>query len=45
MTATALFWIILFVVSALLFFASAAIITVIGTRDLRDLLRRSRRTD
>lgn len=43
MTDTALVWIILFAISALLFFGTAGIITVIGTRDLKDLLRRSRR--
>jgi hypothetical protein len=41
MTDTALVWIILFAVSALLFFGAAVVITVIGIRDLRDLLQRS----
>jgi hypothetical protein len=42
-TETALLWIILFAISACLFFGMAAIITVAGARDLKDLLRRFRR--
>jgi hypothetical protein len=41
MTDGALVWIILFAISALLFFGTAVVITVIGIRDLRDLLQRS----
>lgn len=36
-------WIILFFMSAFLFFAAAAVITVIGSSDLKDLLRKSDR--
>lgn len=41
MNVTALIWIILFVVSALLFFGTAVVITIVGVRDLKDLLKRS----
>jgi hypothetical protein len=45
MTDSALVWIVLFAIAALLFFGAAAIIAVIGTRDLRDLVRKSHRSD
>ncbi len=38
MTGAALFWIAVFGCASLLFFATAAVITVVGLRDLRDLL-------
>ena len=41
MNGIALFWIILFAVSALMFFGIAAVITVVGFRDLRVLLTKS----
>jgi len=37
----ALFWIILFAIAALMFFGIAAVITVVGFRDLRILLTKS----
>lgn len=43
MTATATFWIVLYLCSTLLFFATAAVIIVIGMRDLKDLLSKSER--
>ena len=43
MTAVTTFWIILYLCSALLFFATAAVIIVFGTRDLKDLLSKSDR--
>jgi hypothetical protein len=36
-----LFWIAAFAVAALLFFGVAGVITVVGVRDLKELLRRS----
>jgi hypothetical protein len=41
MTHATLLWIILFALAALLFFGTAAVITVVGFRDLKDLLSRS----
>ena len=38
MSSAAWFWMCIYAVAALLFFATAAVITVIGIRDLRDLL-------
>ncbi len=43
MEASALIWITVFAVAALLFFVTASVITVIGVRDLRDLLSNSAR--
>jgi len=43
MSGSALFWLIIFAVSALVFFGTASVITVLGIRDLRDLLRKSER--
>lgn len=34
-----LFWLIVFAISALTFFAVAAVVTIKGASDLRDLLR------
>ncbi len=36
-----LLWIILFAIAALLFFGTACVITVVGVKDLKDLLSRS----
>jgi len=41
MSGSTLFWLIVFAVAALLFFGTASVITVLGIRDLRDLLRKS----
>ena len=41
MTGTVLVWFILFAVAALLFFGTAVVITVVGVRDLKELLRKS----
>jgi hypothetical protein len=38
-------WILVYVVAALAFFGAAAVITVVGSRDLKDLLSRSDRND
>jgi len=38
MSGMPLFWIILFVIAALVFFAVAAVITILGVRDLRTLV-------
>jgi hypothetical protein len=43
MTAGALFWFIVCAISALLFFVIAAVVTVRGIGELRDLLRGTRR--
>ncbi|MBI4428332.1 MAG: hypothetical protein HY562_04365 [Ignavibacteriales bacterium] len=42
MSPAILFWIIIFALAVLLFFAVAAVITVVGIKDLRDLLTRSK---
>ncbi|MFH0989980.1 MAG: hypothetical protein V1799_08195 [bacterium] len=41
MTPGTLVWIIVFLISVLLFFGAAGFITVQGIKDLRDLLKRS----
>lgn len=41
MTDLSFIWIVVFALAALLFFGTAVVITVLGMRDLRDLLRRS----
>jgi hypothetical protein len=43
MTSGAIFWLILFALSAMLFFAIAAVVAVRGAGDLRELLRKSSR--
>ncbi len=43
MTPGALFWLVLFALSAMLFFAIAAVVAVRGSGDLRELLRKSSR--
>lgn len=39
MTAGALFWLLLFGIAALVFFGIAAVVTIRGVGDLRDLLK------
>ena len=41
METSVLVWFIVFGIAALLFFGTAAIITVVGIQDLKDLLSRS----
>ena len=41
MTTASLVWIIIFAVAAFLFFGTAVAITVVGVRDLKELLRKS----
>ncbi len=41
MNGSSLFWIIVFALAALLFFGTAIVITAVGIRDLKDLLRKS----
>ena len=41
MDTSVLVWYIVFALSAVLFFGTAAVITVIGIQDLKDLLSRS----
>jgi hypothetical protein len=41
MNSTALIWLVIFVASSLLFFGTAIVITIVGARDLKDLLSRS----
>jgi len=41
MTGLSFIWIVVFALAALFFFGTAAVITVLGGRDLRDLLRSS----
>ena len=43
MTEGALFWLIVFVVSALIFFGIAVVVSIRGIGDLRDLLSQSTR--
>ncbi len=43
MTTSTLVWIIIYVLATLLFFGTAAVITVVGVKDLRDLLSKSKR--
>jgi hypothetical protein len=43
MDSWSVFWLITFGLGALLFFGTALVITVVGTRDLRDLLSKSNR--
>ena len=40
MTTGAVIWMVIFVVSAAGFFGVAAVVSVLGVRDVRDLLRR-----
>jgi hypothetical protein len=40
MTTGAVVWMVIFVVSAAAFFGVAAVVSVLGVRDVRDLLRR-----
>lgn len=44
MSTTTLVWIVIYVLATLLFFGTAAVITVVGVKDLRDLLSRSDKT-
>ncbi len=44
MTPWTLFWCIIYGIATMLFFVTAAVITVIGARDLKDLLSSSRRS-
>jgi hypothetical protein len=41
MDTSVLVWFIVFAIAAFLFFGTAAVITVIGVQDLKDLLSRS----
>jgi len=41
METSVLVWFIVFAIAAILFFGTAAVITVIGIQDLKDLLSRS----
>jgi len=41
MTGLSFIWIVVFALAALFFFGTATVITVLGARDLRDLLRGS----
>ncbi len=43
MNGAALFWLILYGCAVTLFFGTAAVITVLGIRDLKDLLKHSTR--
>jgi hypothetical protein len=45
MSTISLIWIAVFALAALCFFGTAAVITVFGTRDLKDLLRKSETKD
>ena len=38
------FWIVVYLCSTVLFFATAAVITVVGVKDLKDLLKKSEKT-
>jgi len=41
MSSISIIWIVVFALACLLFFGTAAVITVKGTRDLKDLLRKT----
>ncbi len=41
MDGISLFWIIIYILATLMFFGTAGVITVLGARDLRDLLGKS----
>ena len=41
MSTISIIWLIIFALATLLFFGTALVITVIGTRDLKDLLRKT----
>ena len=41
MSTISIIWLIIFALATLLFFGTAIVITVIGTRDLKDLLRKT----
>ncbi len=41
MSGISMFWIIVYFCAALLFFGTAAVITIFGIRDLKDLLSKS----
>ncbi len=43
MDGISLFWIVIYIAATLMFFGTAGVITVLGARDLRDLLRKSDR--
>ena len=45
MSGIVLFWIILYLCATLLFFGTAAVITVFGIRDLKDLLNKTEARD
>lgn len=38
MSSAAFFWIVVFAIATALFFVTAVVITIIGVRDLRDLI-------
>ncbi len=40
MSTISIIWIVVFALATLLFFGTAAVITIIGTRDLKDLLKK-----
>ena len=44
-TNEALFWIIVYAIAGLLFFGSAAVIALIGFKDLKDLLSRTEKKE
>lgn len=41
MSTMSIIWIVVFAFATLLFFGTAVVITIIGTRDLKDLLRKT----
>ena len=41
MSAISIIWIVVFAIAALLFFGTAVVLTVVGTRDLKDLLKKT----
>ena len=45
MTTPALIWIVIYGIASLLFFGAAVVITVVGSKDLKDLLSRSAKNE
>ena len=41
MSTMSIIWLAVFALATLLFFGAAAVITVVGTRDLKDLLKKT----
>jgi hypothetical protein len=45
MDSTVFLWVVVFAIAALLFFGTAVVITIVGVKDLKDLLSHSTKKD